>query len=348
MASKSPIWIAVSAENLIRHRSGTYFLNAKINGNKVRKSLNTDNLRQAKVNRDVEIEKLRRGISTAANGYGTIGEALAMIEQQTMADPSHKKSTKTFYKQVFPLLRKSLPLEKKSVAWTKDEVKAWWAEFSKTRSSSQCNICLHTVRRTMKAVIDAGIRGDDPTSGIKRKRTEKPSVDDLPNVETLDAIITSIREDKRAAQGANMVEFLAWSGLRISELTALEWSHIGDKWITVTGGEEGTKNHEVRRVPINPRLRKIIAEMRYNGAAGKVFTNTTPRKALNSACERLGVRHMRVHDLRHWFATHAIEKGVDIPTVSKWLGHKDGGALAMRVYGHLRDDHSLSAAQKMG
>jgi hypothetical protein len=38
---------------------------------------------------------------------------------------------------------------------------------------------------------------------------------------------------------------------------------------------------------------------------------------------------------------------VDIPTVSRWLGHKDGGALAMKVYGHLRDQHSVSMAQKV-
>jgi hypothetical protein len=38
---------------------------------------------------------------------------------------------------------------------------------------------------------------------------------------------------------------------------------------------------------------------------------------------------------------------VDIPTVSRWLGHKDGGALAMRVYGHLRQDHSFSAIKQV-
>jgi integrase len=50
--------------------------------------------------------------------------------------------------------------------------------------------------------------------------------------------------------------------------------------------------------------------------------------------------HFTHHDLRHFFATTCIESGVDIPTVSRWLGHKDGGALAMRVYGHLRQEHS--------
>jgi hypothetical protein len=41
-------------------------------------------------------------------------------------------------------------------------------------------------------------------------------------------------------------------------------------------------------------------------------------------------------DLRHLFATRCIESGSDIPTLSGWLGHKDGGTLAMKTYGHLR------------
>jgi integrase len=58
-------------------------------------------------------------------------------------------------------------------------------------------------------------------------------------------------------------------------------------------------------------------------------------------------RFPQVHPLRfrHFFATTCIESGVEIPTVSRWLGQRDGGALAMRVYGHLRKDHSYSAAK---
>jgi hypothetical protein len=53
------------------------------------------------------------------------------------------------------------------------------------------------------------------------------------------------------------------------------------------------------------------------------------------------------HDLRHLFASHCIESGVDIPTVSRWLGHVDGGALCMKVYGHLRRSHSQDMAAKV-
>ena len=71
------------------------------------------------------------------------------------------------------------------------------------------------------------------------------------------------------------------------------------------------------------------------------------KKTMDHAAERVGITKMTHHDLRHFFATICIESGVDIPTVSRWLGHKDGGALAMKTYGHLRDEHSLSAARRV-
>src|SRR4029077_18298391 len=70
-------------------------------------------------------------------------------------------------------------------------------------------------------------------------------------------------------------------------------------------------------------------------------------ESLTAACEAVGAHRITHHDLRHLFATRCIESGVDIPTVSRWLGHKDGGALAMKTYGHLRDQHSTAMAQKV-
>jgi len=42
-----------------------------------------------------------------------------------------------------------------------------------------------------------------------------------------------------------------------------------------------------------------------------------------------------------------IENGVEIPTASRWLGHQDGGALCMKTYGHLPDEHSANQARKV-
>jgi integrase len=68
---------------------------------------------------------------------------------------------------------------------------------------------------------------------------------------------------------------------------------------------------------------------------------------MTHAAAKIGMKRITHHDLRHLFATICIESSVDIPTVSRWLGHKDGGALCMKTYGHLRQDHSFAQAQRV-
>ena len=139
-----------------------------------------------------------------------------------------------------------------------------------------------------------------------------------------------------------------YSGLRIEEARRLVWGDIGTDSIFVPAIKHAVKR---RVLHINPALREVIERMRKTkislAATSPVFVIENPRKALTNACIRLGLPHVRVHDLRHFFATTCIEQGVDIPTVAKWLGHQDGGALAMRVYGHLRDDHSREQASRL-
>jgi integrase len=79
----------------------------------------------------------------------------------------------------------------------------------------------------------------------------------------------------------------------------------------------------------------------------KVFRVAECQKSLDRAAKKVGADRITHHDLRHLFATRCIESGVDIPTVSRWLGHKDGGALAMKTYGHLRREHSIAQAQRV-
>jgi integrase len=59
------------------------------------------------------------------------------------------------------------------------------------------------------------------------------------------------------------------------------------------------------------------------------------------------IKRFTHHGLRHLFTTRAIESGVDVPTVAKWLGHKDGGALLMKTYSHLLQEHSQAMAAKL-
>ena len=100
-----------------------------------------------------------------------------------------------------------------------------------------------------------------------------------------------------------------------------------------------------------PKLELLLTELRAeranepaNATVMRVFEC---QNSMTHAATKIGMKRITHHDLRHLFATICIESGVDIPTVSRWLGHKDGGALCMKTYGHLRQDHSLAQAQRV-
>jgi integrase len=68
---------------------------------------------------------------------------------------------------------------------------------------------------------------------------------------------------------------------------------------------------------------------------------------MQSACKKAGLPEFHHHSLRHFFVSNAIEQGVDFKTIAAWVGHKDGGMLVAKTYGHLRDTHSAEMAKRM-
>ncbi len=62
--------------------------------------------------------------------------------------------------------------------------------------------------------------------------------------------------------------------------------------------------------------------------------------------KKAGLEHIRFHDLRHTFATLALQNGVDVKTVSSMLGHYDAG-FTLRTYTHTTRQSQDAAVQKM-
>jgi integrase len=203
--------------------------------------------------------------------------------------------------------------------------------------------------------VDAGVIYANAAAALKRVTIRSKEIV-LPSTDKFNALIVEM-ENGHGRDSRNCADFaagLAFTGCRLSEANALQWRDIdfaaGE--IVVRGdAETGTKNWELRRVPLIPDARALFQRMHSERAAepldAKVFLVRESQKALDRACKKVGTDRITHHDLRHLFATRCIESGVDIPTVSRWLGHKDGGALAMKTYGHLRREHSIAQAQKV-
>jgi integrase len=138
------------------------------------------------------------------------------------------------------------------------------------------------------------------------------------------------------------VAFLAHTGLRINEARQLRWDAVKTDGIFVPGSI--TKNGRPRFIPFVNGIRDTLARLKAVSPGEKVLPDKFFRTGLDKACRRAGVPHLSHHDFRHLFATRCIESGVDMPTVARWLGHSDGGALLGRVYFHLADAHSRKMA----
>ena len=71
------------------------------------------------------------------------------------------------------------------------------------------------------------------------------------------------------------------------------------------------------------------------------------RRTHDKILKVIGAEHIRFHDLRHTFATLALQNGVDVKTVSSMLGHYDAG-FTLRTYTHATRQKQDEAAQTMG
>jgi integrase len=97
------------------------------------------------------------------------------------------------------------------------------------------------------------------------------------------------------------------------------------------------------QIPDMRRLLEGLRNERQNeGLETPVMRVWECQKSMNRASAVLALKRITRHDLRHLFATWRIESGVDIPTVIRWLGHKDSGALATNI-----DEHPVAVAQKV-
>ena len=193
---------------------------------------------------------------------------------------------------------------------------------------------------------------ENPTLVIVRRKISKSQVI-IPSKDQFALLVNTMRSrDPRTWIAADLVELLAYSGMRVAEATALTWGEIdfAQCRFTVSGGIKGTKNGEVRVVPLFLAMRSLLERKRSETAPNpseRVIPITTAQKAIESACKKSRLPRFHHHLFRHFFVSQAIEAGIDFKTIAAWVGHKDGGLLVAKTYGHLRDTHSAEMAKRM-
>jgi integrase len=354
-------WKATPHQNLVRHaESGNYYARVYSSGKEIWRSLRTTHLTIARARLAEFLKEHRQRLGSGSKEVSTkmtFGEAAAVHLQNLDDNLSLKSRTREYWKQRLAALVKSWPglngTEVRKI--TQGDCKRWASSYAKKASPTNHNNTIAILRHVLQVAIEAGVIYGNPAAALKRVALRGKEIA-LPSINNFNALIAEMNNGHSRYSGdcADFAQGLATTGMRKGEANALEWRDVDFEAgeIVVRGDSEtGTKNWELRRVPLIPDARALFERMRGERSNepldSKVFQVRECQKALDRACKKVGTPRITHHDLRHLFATRCIESGVVIPTVAHWLGHKDGGVLAMKTYGHLRRDYSLEQARRV-
>jgi integrase len=354
-------WESTGTQNLTRYQpSGTYFARFKIGRKPFRKSLKTQNLTTARLRLHDVLHHHRAKVEAGRalkNGKMTFVQAMQIYLESVDANASLKPSTKHYRHLLSKFILRTWPeLRRADVRKiTERDCQRWVSKFQQQYAPTVVNNSIGTLKAIIQGAVDAGARFENPASNLKRVKV-RPKQLRLPSREEFERFVDAIATAgaPQSHDCATLVKFLAYTGLRISEAGFVTWRDVDFKrrQILVRGDPlTATKNDEIRQIPFIPQLEAMLCEMREHrideAPTATVMRVKECQHSMDRAAKLVGMHRITHHDLRHLFATVCIENGVDIPTVSRWLGHKDGGALCMKTYGHLRDTHSQAQAGRV-
>jgi integrase len=227
-------------------------------------------------------------------------------------------------------------------------------------SPRTCNLYVITFRSVLKRAVEEGLIHDLPTHGLRPQKVSNRKRELIPLAHFLTVLSAAEGATKNSAQFADYFRFLLYSGAREKEALRIRWADVDFTNAQVAIGADGlAKNHEVRRVDFNPELDRLLRAMHARRAPDSQWLFPSPqrgnqdipaktfRESLRLACKAAGVELFGFHDARHYFISQCVMAGIDFMSIAAWVGHKDGGVLIGKVYGHLADEHRKRQAQRL-
>ena len=134
------------------------------------------------------------------------------------------------------------------------------------------------------------------------------------------------------------IKLLIYTGCRKGEILNLKWEYIDFKNTCINLPDSKTGEKEIH---LNPSAMSILQTLERK--SDYVFVSRVQNKKITGIsttwkkiCKIADLKDVRPHDLRHTFATHAVNRGFSLPFIAKMLGHKD--LKTTQRYAHLHED----------
>ncbi|MCY4592521.1 MAG: tyrosine-type recombinase/integrase [Alphaproteobacteria bacterium] len=257
--------------------------------------------------------------------------------------PSTRKAVQSLLdRELLPAFG-STPLDRITPA----RIGRWFDRFSRT-APGNANHALDLLAQIISFAIARGYLRTNPTRAqVRNPRTAYTRFLSREELTRLHRVLDSQTRTGRQEQ-ADIIRLLLLTGCRRNEVVGLRWSEVDHDRLVLADSKTGP-----RTVPLNTQARHIL-ERRSRGASPFVFPSPTdpsrPRsrnlsfwsRARREAC----IEDVRLHDLRHTHASHAVMNGVPVPVVARLLGHSD--VRTTLRYAHLGDREVERAAERIG
>jgi len=228
------------------------------------------------------------------------------------------------------------------------------------RSGRTGNLDIIAFRNVMKLAVDDGLVKDLPTKNLRPLKSSPPKRGLVTGADIERVCAAALEVSKNGQEFADYMRFLAYSGARRSEALRLKWDQVDWTAKQVTIGADGlTKGREVRRVDFNDKLEAHLRDMSARRQPDSAYLFPSPvrgdkdasaktfKESLGLARKKSGLGAITFHDCRHFFISMCVMSGIDFMTIARWVGHKDGGVLIGKVYGHLSNEHAQVQARRV-
>ena len=230
-----------------------------------------------------------------------------------------------------------------------EDVAAWFDEASRDKPGA-ANRAFEIVRAMMFRAEEWGWRERDSNPCLGIAKNPRNHVARFLDTDELGRLGRALDEHEAEwPEAVAAIRLLALTGCRRSEVLNLRWRDIGTEAIRLEESKTGP-----RAVPLGESARVHIESLpgkrsadaflfpRYAEGGGQ----DKLRRCWQALCADAKLGKLRLHDLRHTAASHAVMSGENLPLVGKLLGHRQHRTTA--GYAHLADGHLVEAAERVG